>query len=335
MSSVNDAMAIMMNAMYTSANSTYDYSTPECSTGNCQWPTFGSLAVCSQTNDITDQLFTLTSDAQWGWQNTSTSNKWDGSTWGPPIVQNATYSSLPNGLYLDYFTTGNLANTSNTWVSTGTDPTKWDRVYSFDNETYALNAISAVQIVYLDSADETYYNSTLGFPNSTIFLQHSRAVEVLFYLCAQTYDVSVMNGTATTIVNTTEYHVNDTQIVVRTDDGIHYSPYKTDTFILDGQNYSYSSINWYLGQMLNDFATGYYDDDYVASGLDFMTPFSYAVGNVLYHDSPNHNSSSNSTSDEQMRQSITGMTDKMAKGLTNWFVYILGVYIQSRVCQIS
>ncbi|OKL55372.1 hypothetical protein UA08_09377 [Talaromyces atroroseus] len=239
--------------MYTAANTTYNFDTPLCSTGDCQWPTFGSLAH---------------------------RNNAAGRTLRP------TSCSLGIG-----DPSGNLANSSNIWLSTS-DNTGWSEVYSFSNESFADNALNAVQVVYLDSSDETYYNASQGLPNSTVLLQHSRAVEVLFYLCAQTYDVSTTNGTAVTKINTTLNTVNDTQNVLVTSDNIHYTPYTNYPFILDGQNYSYYAINFNMGEMINYFATGYYNYDVINGGLDVMTPFNYAVGNILYHNTNiNRNSS--------------------------------------------
>lgn len=317
MGTINEAMAVMMNAMYTSPNSTYDFDSPLCSTGNCDWPTFGSLAVCSQTNDITDQLRTLTGQTQCCWQN-STANKLEPWNWGPEVCQNCTYSGLPNGLYLNYFASGNKANASNIWLSSDTDSTAWSKVYSFTNDSFGQNALNAVQIVYLDSSNESYYNASLGLPNSTVLLNHSRAVETLFYLCAQTYDVSTTNGTTVTTINATSHSINDTQTVTITDDSSHYTSYTNHTFFLDGQNYSYIMIDWNLGRMLYNFATGFYNDDVIGDGLDVMTPFSYAVGNTLYH-TVDVSGSSNATEDGLMRQALTGMVDNMARGLTNWY----------------
>lgn len=314
MGTINEAMAMMMNAMYTSANSTYNFDAPLCSSGNCDWPTFGSLAVCSQTNDITDQLRTLTSEAQCCWQN-STANKQEPWNWGPATCQNCTYSGLPNGFYLDYFASGNMANTSNIWLSSEGNGTAWSKVYSFTNDTFGPNALNAVQVVYLDSTDESYYNISIGLPNSTVLLNHSRAAETLFYLCAQTYDVSTTNGSTTTIVNATLHSINDTQAVTVMD-GSHYNIDTFHTFIIDGQNYSYYMVDWNLGQMLNGFTSGFYNYDVTGDGLDVMTPFSYAVGNTLYHTADV--STSSASTDGLMRQALASMVDNMAKGLTNW-----------------
>lgn len=312
-------MAVMMNAMYTSANSTYKFDAPVCPTGNCDWPTFGSLAICSQTNDITDQLRTWTGQTQVCWQN-STANKLQPWNWGPPVCQNITYSGLPNGLYLDYSSGNFQANTSNIWLSAKGDPTAWSKVYSFENDTFGPNALNAVQVVYLDSLNESYYNASSEvptLPNSTVFLNHSRASETLFYICAQTYDVSTKNGTAMTAINATSHSINDTQSVTVTDDSRHYNIYTYHTFILDGQNYSYHALDWDLGNMLNEFANGSYSQDASGGGLGSDTPFSYAVGNALYQ-TVNVNTP-NATGDGLMRQALSGMVDNMAKGLTNWY----------------
>lgn len=309
---------MMMNAMYTSANSTYEFDAPLCSSGNCDWPTFGSLAVCSQTNDITDQLRTLTGEAQCCWQD-SIDHKWEPWNWGPELCQNCTYSGLPNGFYLNYNPSGDQANTSNVWLSTG-EGSAWSKVYSFTNDTFGPNALNAVQVIYLDSSADSYYNVSSGLANSTLLLSHSRATETLFYICAQTYDVSTNNGTAMTTINATAHSIDDTQNVTIVEDAEnHYNTYTNHTFILDGQNYSYCDIDLTMGEMLYYFARGWYNNDVVGGGLNVMTPFSYAVGNTLYHAV---DISSNTTRDGVMRQALAGMIDNMAKGLTNWYGFL-------------
>ena len=81
----------MISGMYTSVNTTYNYTTPACATGNCKWPSFGSLAVCVQTNDITDKLI-VEELAQQCCTSTAT-DRFDGSTWSQSCT-NCTQTGL-------------------------------------------------------------------------------------------------------------------------------------------------------------------------------------------------------------------------------------------------
>ena len=115
-----------------------------------------------------------------------------------------------------------------------------------------------------------------------------------------------------------------------TDDNVHYTPYTNHTFILDGQNYSYSLLATNFGSLMNGIATGFYDISVPYGGLNVMTPFSYAIGNTLY--TSESSNSSSPAEDQAMRQVLTGMFDNMARGLTNWYVSCLMCGERRSIC---
>jgi hypothetical protein len=50
------------NALYTPASETIPPIAPTCPSGNCSWPLFDSLAICSQVNNVTDLLIIETNE---------------------------------------------------------------------------------------------------------------------------------------------------------------------------------------------------------------------------------------------------------------------------------
>lgn len=310
---VNDALAMMMNAMYTRPDATYEFDAPECTTGNCKYPPFGSLAVCSKSHDITDKLYTMVTPQKWCYQKVE--DKWDLPTWGPDICSNYSYAAISPTVYLDYFGSGVLANTSNIWLNSNST---WEGVFSFNRDAFAENALNAVHTIYLDSSDSSWNSHLGGLPDTRQYLQHAHAVETLFYLCAQEFTVSTINGTTSTNVTSTLDRVTDIELFESSSDGYHYTAEYNRTFTLNGHDYSYVMVNDILGQMMMSSLEGKYNNNTYA-GMPYMTPFSFATGNALYHN-PNIDRTTAANRSTQMKQALETMMSNMAKGMTNWFV---------------
>jgi hypothetical protein len=304
---------MMINAMYTRPDATYEFDAPECTTGNCKYPSFGSLAVCSKSHDITDKLYTMVTPQKWCYQQVE--DKWDSRTWGPDICSNYSYAALSPTVYLDYFGSGSLANTSNVWLNSNAT---WERVFSFDRDVFAENALNAVHTIYLDSSDSSWKNYRGGLPDTSQYLHHTHAVETLIYLCAQEFAVSTTNGTTSTSVTSTLDYVTDTELFEFSPDGYHYTAEYKRTFTLNGHDYSCVIVDDILGQMMMSSLKGKYNNN-TYSGMPYMTPFSFATGNVLYHN-PNIDRNTATKRNTQMRQALETMMSNMAKGMTNWFV---------------
>lgn len=303
----------MMNAMYTRPDATYEYDAPECTTGNCKYPSFGSLAVCSKSHDITDRLYTMATPQKWCYQQVE--DKWDLRTWGPDICSNYSYAALSPTIYLDYFSSGILANTSNVWLNSNDT---WEGVFSFERDVFADNALNAVHTIYLDSSDSSWNSYLGGLPDTSQYLQHAHAVETLLYLCAQEFTVSTTNGTTSTDVISTLDYVTDIEVFESSPDGYHYTTEYNRIFTLNGHDYSYVMVDEILGQMMMSSLEGKYNNNTYA-GMPYMTPFSFATGNVLYHN-PNIDGNMASKRNTQMQNALETMMSNMAKGMTNWFV---------------
>jgi hypothetical protein len=308
---------MMMNAMFTRPDATYEFDTPVCSSGNCHYPSIGSLAVCSQSHDITNKLYTLVTEQQWCYQHKG--DKWDWWTWGPDICSNYSYAALSPDTYLNYYSKGTLANSTNVLLDRYTNST-WEKVYSFEQENWVENALNAVHTIYLDDLDSSWDNYKGGLPNTTEYLQHTHAVETLFYLCAQEYNVSMTNGTTITNVTSILDYVTDTQSFEYTTDNYHYTLEYNRTFVLNGHNYSYVDLDSYLNQVLLSFLNGKYTNE-TYTGMKYMSPFSLAIGNSLYHNS-NVNWATTLNRDTQMFEALETMMSNTAKGITNWLVLV-------------
>ncbi|KAH8705886.1 hypothetical protein BGW36DRAFT_422420 [Talaromyces proteolyticus] len=311
---VNDAMTMMMNAMTTRANDTYDFDAPSCPTGNCKYPSFGSLAVCAKSHDVSDKLYTMVSPQQWCYQQHE--DKWNGRTWGPNICSNYSYVALSPDIYLDYFGAGYVANITNMRVQNGT----WNQVSSFDYESFAQNGLNSIYTIYLGSPKTTWNTYLGGLPDTDKYLQHTRAVETLFYVCAQEFSVSTIDGTTVTNVTETLDYVTDTQLFEYTTDNYHYTPEHNRTFVLNGHNYSYYLLSDLMSELLDSFLTGKYNNQ-TTVGMLLMTPFSLAIGNAIYHNSDIDGGTSVERG-SQMQQALEAVMNNTAKGITNWSVLL-------------
>lgn len=67
---------------------------PSCTSGNCTWPTFQSLAVCSACNDVTDQIMEKDLGVT-----SQLSVELDMDS--PSSLENVIQHQLPNGLKID------------------------------------------------------------------------------------------------------------------------------------------------------------------------------------------------------------------------------------------
>ncbi|KAH6650091.1 hypothetical protein F5144DRAFT_588664 [Chaetomium tenue] len=166
---------------------------PLCSSGNCQWQNFSSLAVCAAVADISDRL-TISNQSR---------PRNLGVSLGDANDEVVRAARLPNGLYLVGSTASCNLNIS--WphdsVNTESDteevtdqesflPARTSLAFS-DQDGRVSSAIANFFLVYTNATSNTGSDSS-----KAVF----RAAEVLLHFCVNTYEASTSRGVATSRV---------------------------------------------------------------------------------------------------------------------------------------
>lgn len=305
-------MGYMISAMYTSVDSAYNYTTPECATGNCRWPSFSSLAVCAQTNDITDKL--LVEELAQQCCTSNATDRFDGSTWSWSCT-NCTQTGLSQNEQLWLKPLQDISLNSTNILLDGVGNQAWSKLYTFTNESFGNNALVATQIIYLNTTDAVEYGApTLN--DTALFTKYARAVEALFYMCVETYDVTTINGTAFTNVTSTTRNVTWLDEYGYLPDGKHATIIYNKTFTVDGFNYSYYQVSTAISGIISNSLKGSFDIGNTY-GLFDMTPFSYALGMALYKNE-GVNATTGTARDGLMLDVMDTVLSNTARGMTNW-----------------
>ncbi|KAK3310477.1 uncharacterized protein B0T15DRAFT_507150 [Chaetomium strumarium] len=182
---------------------------PVCSSGNCEWRNFSSLAVCGAVADISDRL-TISNQ---------TRARSLGISLGVANDEPAREARLPNGLFLVGSTsTCNLniswphpsANASgDAAVADGQEsflPARTSLAFS-DEDGRVSSAIANFFLVYTNQTAEVALGSQQG-----VF----RAAEVLLHFCVNTYTVSTSRGLSITkLVHSSALAAQDTPVGLR------------------------------------------------------------------------------------------------------------------------
>ncbi|KAH0845429.1 hypothetical protein FOPE_11293 [Fonsecaea pedrosoi] len=177
---------------------------PVCPSGNCTWPVYNTLALCTMCTDMTSKVklggdaynINLTSHFEEFSQSNRTSSS---TTWTP------TYS-FPHGNPVNVSVTLDLSLASSVqWFVTyprrvvwplNIDPTPdshWGK--SWDNKSYAGISSPLFAMGYLD------INTTSSFDQLVV----QSATECAFTPCVRTMDTAVRSGTTISHATTTDY----------------------------------------------------------------------------------------------------------------------------------
>ncbi|KAK3319515.1 hypothetical protein B0T19DRAFT_467025 [Cercophora scortea] len=152
---------------------------PNCPTGNCTYPKFNSLGICVKTANITSHLQVTRRSPQ-------NPNDWDLTQpdFAPPNETSDYYVYLNDNCYmytpLVIVWRNCFLNTSMTYAFNGTDA--------------MASRLLSIPIIYGLPDDPNLDTASLATPKSLQF----RAIEVIFYFCVNTYEISFRQGVANT-----------------------------------------------------------------------------------------------------------------------------------------
>ncbi|KAK3335417.1 hypothetical protein B0T19DRAFT_395280 [Cercophora scortea] len=224
---------------------------PTCSSGECHWPSFESLAICVDVADVSDKLVV----------SNQTSDDPVRTAW------------LPNGMSLTTRGTLNMTSTTQTHTTDqGSEglflPAAESLAFASQNDKIP-SAIANVFVIYTSQTAEA------GGGEGSVF----RAAEVLLHFCVNTYEVVASKGISTTTridSSTTCSH------------GSGANTNQTSILMLEAGNGSHTSPHYAVNvqdvRLLNTYIVSLFSGTYSAheSGFEGVTPTSETVGTALF-----------------------------------------------------
>lgn len=167
--------------LFNAANESIPSSTPSCPSGNCTWPDFSSLGICSKVANVTSFLNIAPIAG-----NMST-------VFNYVINNNVT---LPNGAYLQAGEmTMNITSPPNMVDGSSVSPV--NHSLAFANEpNAAYTTISDYFVIWQN--DDGQGQGTFG------------AMEILLYWCVHTYSTEVRDGVSNTTISSTSVNIGST-----------------------------------------------------------------------------------------------------------------------------
>ena len=279
----------LMDGMWTTPNVTILPVSPVCSTANCTFQVYNSLAICSSVANVTDFLAVeVTSDGDF------TQSK----------------MTLPNGIWFIPMAGGStLSIQTQTKMGTSRNTGYFTEVpYPVNSTSLAFANLSDIQ----DSAILDFfvlYNKDLY--EETPFTPAYRAIEVLFYWCINSYSTSVTAGIVTTEIVTSSNSVLS-----------HGDPISLSPIVLSSGN---DTINYTVGLFPADVMT--FDwlpilgtGSYSQTGQGFTSQgaevFSYALHPAGIGDAIK-TAAELANSDAISWQVVLNLTNNIATSLTN------------------
>jgi hypothetical protein len=278
---------------------------PLCSSGDCQWRNFSSLAVCGAVADVSDRLTVSSQSGPRGL----------GVSLGDANDELVRSARLPNGLFLVGGTASCNLNISWPHSSANTDsdtegltgqesylPARTSLAFS-DQDGRVSSAIANFFLVYTNQTSD---------PGSVSSRTVFRAAEVLLHFCVNTYEASTSRGASTSrvvhsstlaaedasgnsIVNVRHVPSLPRQVFLRSTnaDGV-YSVKREDVKLLNGYILSVFS--------------GVYSHWY-GKAIGGETATSEALGLAMFQREP--------SDDDGMRSVVRNLTANVAASLTN------------------
>ncbi|KAL2161406.1 hypothetical protein VTH06DRAFT_7967 [Thermothelomyces fergusii] len=187
----------IQSAIYQAPNAEVPHLQPICSSGECRWQNFSSLAVCAAVADVSDRL-DITG---------RTSARDVGVPLGDADNEAVHKASLPNGLFLVGGSATCNLNISWPEPSAGSDlggttdqggfmPSRTSLAFS-DRDGRVASAIADFFLIYTNQTAASSVSQEGEEGNEEAVF---RAVEVLLHFCVNTYEVSTSRGVTTSRV---------------------------------------------------------------------------------------------------------------------------------------
>jgi hypothetical protein len=258
---------------------------PSCSSSECRWGNFSSLAICVAVSDVSDKLIisNRTIGVNLGFNNNG-------------LVRNA---SLPNGVSLIGSTSTYNLNMSSSTTAQGVDsqenflPATASLAFS-NGDGKISSAIANFFVVY------TNQTATIDSEDAVF-----RAVEVLLYFCVNTYQVAMSRGvsvttrvdSSTSVVPATSPSSTAAGVVLRTPhDETEYSVNRNDV----------RPLNNYLVSLFSGTYSFGHGQEMVG-----LTSTSDVLGTAMFR------GTTGKYSEDDLRAVIGNLTQNVATSLTN------------------
>jgi len=270
---------------------------PTCSSGDCRWPNFNSLAVCATTAEITDKLIISPQIS------TTLTALGLGTEATEVLIHNA---SLPNGIFLAGGPETYNFNMSSPLLGNlpGVDASQENFLPSTASLAFpkvdgkVSGAIANAFIIYTNQTFESRR------PESTF-----RAAEVMWHFCVSTYSTTVARGVSTvqlvnssTIVSSTAVDASEAGVSLRA--------------LFDSRDYIVKRNDVRpLHRYMTEVFIGTYSYRY-AKRIAGATPASHALGAAMFNAKPGGGTSEGNL-EQNVKSALANVVRNVAVGLTN------------------
>ncbi|KUJ09624.1 uncharacterized protein LY89DRAFT_657053, partial [Mollisia scopiformis] len=277
--------------LFNAANESISASTPSCSSGNCTWPDFSSLGICSKVANVTSFL-TVSPLAT----NLSASI-------GYMVDNNVT---LPNGAFLQAGEMAmNITTAPNVDNSSSVSPVNGS--LAFANEpNAAYTTISDHYVIWQNTAGQG--QADFG------------AMEILLYWCVNTYSTQVTAGISSTSISSTSVNIASTNTSLTLPD----SNSANGTFQQWGElamNPSNSSDNYTVDGSANAALAAYMGTTFrgtyeIGLGGGYTTDAAQVLVSALFGE-PGLAGARGQVADDMQLSGVQNLTQNIATGMTN------------------
>lgn len=274
-------------AVFGPAGEPWPFLEPTCSSADCRWPLFRSLAVCGVMKNVTEHLEISDRDSN------STHKIYSADLWvGNSRLKNVT-RVLENRPKV-------VAYTPRIKTITMDFPTRRESAGFMDQSNIINTTISQLHFIY---------NNNQTAPFSASF----RAVELLWHFCVNTYNVSVTNGVPKTeivashtqVSNIVDYYQSSGQARIELT-----TPGSDETFVVDN-SMEYQDLD---SRLKNTFGGGWDPSEGMRSAYSISSSESRQIGRRIF---PTRGNLTADETEQFMWDGIEGVGEAIAYSITN------------------